>query len=124
MKINECVMIEAFKCNEEDTVVEVAKKLKMITLRHIFVVDSKDYPTGIISVIDINNRVVAEGKDASKMKAKEIMSKVVDVAKAEEDVDGFFKKLMEKGHVMAPVVEGGKMTGVITINQLIKCKSE
>jgi len=121
-KIKECVLIEAFKCGEEETVVEVAKKLKKITLRHIFVVNKEDYPTGIISVIDINNRVVAEGKDASELKAKDIMSKIVDIAEAEEDVDGFYKKLLEKKHVMAPVVENGKMTGIITINQLIKCK--
>jgi predicted transcriptional regulator len=124
MKIKSCVLIEAFKCREEESVVDVAKKLKIITLRHIFVVNKEDYPVGIISVSDINNRVVAENKDASKLKAKDIMSHPIKVCDYEEDINGFLEKLMKDKHVMAPVVREKKMIGVVTINQLLKCQSK
>lgn len=120
MQIKDCILIEAFKCNENESVVEVAKKLREITLRHIFVVDDNDYPKGIISVIDINNRVVAEAKNPSELKAKDIMSQPVDIADSEEDVEEFYKKIAEKNHVMAPVVKDNRMIGIITLHQLLK----
>ncbi|MBD3252256.1 CBS domain-containing protein [Candidatus Pacearchaeota archaeon] len=120
MKIKECVLIEAFKCNENESVIDVAKKLRETSLRHIFVVNDEDYPTGIISVIDINNRVVAANKNLEETKAKDIMSNPIDIAEINDDVEEFSKKLIGKNHVMAPVVKEGKIIGIITINQLLK----
>ncbi len=120
MKIKDCIMIEAFKCNENDSVIDVAKKLREITLRHIFVLDDKDYPIGIISMTDINNRIVAEGKNPVDLNAKDIMSTPVDVADYENDVESFSKKMIQKNHVMNPVVRDGKMIGIITLHQLLK----
>jgi CBS domain-containing protein len=121
MKIKDCVLIEAFKCNKDNSVVEVAKKLKHLTLRHIFVVDDKNYPVGVISMSDINNRVVAENKNAAELKAEDIMSNPIDVCDENDDAGIFMKKLIEKGHVMAPVVKEKQMAGIVTITQLLKC---
>ena len=85
MQVKDCVLIEAFKCNENENVVEVAKKLSEVTLRHIFVADDNEYPVGIISVLDINNRVVAENKNLAETTAKDVMSAPIRVAKMEED---------------------------------------
>ncbi len=120
MKIKNCILIEAFKCNEDDSIIEVAKKFRTISLRHIFVVDDNDYPIGVISVTDIINRVVAEGKDIKNTKAKEIMSKPIDVVDVEDDLEEFYETLKIKNHVMAPVVKDEKMIGIITIHQIIK----
>ena len=120
MKIKDCVLIEAFKCKENDNVVDVAKKLREITLRHIFVVNDEETPVGIISVIDINNRVVAEGKDPNSVFAKDIMTKPVEIHDAEDDVEEVYKKMISKSHVMDPVIKDNKMIGIITIHQLIK----
>ena len=120
MKIKECILIEAFKCHEDESVVDVAKKLRQITLRHIFVTDKNNHPTGIISVIDINNRVVAEAKDATKLKAKDIMSKPIDVVDINDNLEDFYEKLIKKNHVMAPVTENKKMVGIITLHQILK----
>ena len=54
MQIKECILIEPYTCEEGDTVIEVSRKLRQTTLRHIFVVDKEMRPVGIISVIDIN----------------------------------------------------------------------
>ena len=118
MKLKECAIIEAFKCSEEEPIIEVAKKLTKITLRHIFVVNKKDYPVGIISVMDINNRVVAEGKDIKKLKAKDIMS-VPDVFDVEDDVKDVFKIMTEKQRALNPVVKNKKMIGIISVLELV-----
>lgn len=119
-KIRNCVLIEPFSCKENDSVIEVAKKLREISLKHIFVVNEKNYPTGIISITDINNRVVAEGKDINKLKAKDIMSSPIDVADINDDIDASCKKMLENNHVMEAVVENGEIKGIVTIHQLMK----
>jgi CBS domain-containing protein len=123
MKVKDCVMIEPFTCHENDSIVEVAKKLRHTTIRHIFVVNNSHTPIGVISVMDINNRVVAENKDASKTKAKDIMTKSILIANSEDEVEHLAKKMLEKNHVMDPVVKDNKMIGIITIHQLLKNSS-
>ena len=121
MKVKDCVLIQPFTCRESENVVDVAKKLRGTSLRHIFVVDKKDYPTGVISVIDINNRIVAEGKDPNKVKAKTIMTKPVDVVKLGEDAKKLAKSMADKQRVMNPVVDNNKkIIGIITLTQLLK----
>ena len=120
MKIRNCVLIEPFTCKKTDSVVDVAKKLKEINLRHIFVVDEHDHPVGIISMTDINNRVVAQGLDPNSMKSEDIMSKHVNTFDVNDDIERSCKKMIEKNHVMDAVVENGKMKGIITVHQLIK----
>ncbi len=120
MKIKDCMLIEAFKCNESDSIVDVARKLRDIVLRHIFVVDENDYPVGIISVIDINNRVVAEEKSFEALKARDIMSKPIKVVDENDECDDVAKDMIKNKHVMNAVVRDKKMTGIITIHQLLK----
>jgi len=124
MKLNQCTLIEPFKCSEDDSVVEVAKKLRPINLRHIFVVNKEDYPIGIISVIDISNRVVAEAKDASKLTAKDIMSKPIDVCDINDEVEKVYQTMVEKQRVLNPVVKDKKMIGIITLPHLLRHQNE
>lgn len=119
MQVKECVLIEPYICNEEDTIVDVAQKLRKTTLRHIFVVNKESYPVGVISVIDINNRVVAEAKDPKALKAKDIMSKPVEVFKTEDDVKTVAEQMMKNNRVMNPVIKDNKMVGIITINEAL-----
>lgn len=120
MKIKDCILIEAFKCSQDETIVEVANKLKTITLRHIFVTNEQEQPKGIISIVDINNRVVAENKNPQELKAKDIMSQPITSVDLEEDIETFYNKISETNHVMWPVTENNKMIGIITIHQLMK----
>ena len=118
--MKDCTLIGAFKCSEEESIIDVAKKLRGINLRHIFVVDKSDFPVGIISVIDINNRVVALGKDPKELKAKDIMSKPIEIYDLEDDVQAVYDKMIEKMRVMCAVTKDKKMIGIITIHQLLK----
>ncbi|MFO7710437.1 MAG: CBS domain-containing protein [Candidatus Woesearchaeota archaeon] len=123
MKLENCRLIEPFICNESDTVVTVAQKLRAITLRHIFVVRDK-YPIGIISVMDINNRVVAENKDLVSTVAKDIMSQPIDVFTEEDDIDSVATRMINKGQAMNAVVKDGSMIGIITLHELLRLKNE
>ena len=115
--LKNCTLIEPFKCEKNSTVVEVAKLLSTNTLRHIFVVDEQDHPVGIISMTDINNRVVAKEKDLNTL-AKDIMSSPIEVYDLNDNVMKVYSEMMAKKRVMCAVTQHKKFVGIITINEL------
>src|SRR3989344_4177029 len=100
MQIKECILIEPYTCEEGDTVIEVSRKLRQTTLRHIC--------------------VVAEGKDAKVLKAGDIMTSPVDIVQFTDDVELVTKAMLDKKRSMNPVVRDNKMVGIITINELAR----
>ena len=78
-KIHEDVV----KCDSNAAISEVAKLIRDNKVRHVFVVEHSKL-VGVVGGIDINNKVVAEGKDPKHVKAKDIMNKVQSVAKSQE----------------------------------------
>lgn len=119
--LKECVLIEPFKCDEDDSIVAVAKKLRSSKIRHIFVVDSKDYPIGIISTTDINNRAVAEGKDPNKVAAKDIMSKPIEVYDIEEEALKVYRSMAKNKRLLCAVTKNKKFVGMLSIDALLHC---
>lgn len=118
--ISECYLIEAFVCKEEETISEVAKKLKKYAQRHIYVINKENKPTGIISITDILDKIVILGKDASKIKAKEIMNKGIIVYEDNADVKSAYKKMLEKSVVSCAITQKGKMVGILSLKEAVK----
>jgi|SRR3989338_987971 len=63
------------KCEASTSVSDVAKAIRDNKVRHVFVVEN-DKLVGVLGGLDINNKVVAEGKEPKHVKAKDIMNKV------------------------------------------------
>ncbi len=120
MQVNQCTLIEPFICKEDDSIIDVAKKLRTTALRHIFVTDSNGYPRGVISIMDINNRVVAEGRDIKSIKAKDIMSKPIDVFNIDDDLNKVCENMLTKNHVMDAITKNNKMVGILTVHEALK----
>ncbi len=119
--IKSCEIFKAVSVEDSANVIEVAKKLHEFQERRVFVLNSKKYPIGIISIVDINDRVVAKAKDLKKTKAKDIMtyplSLVFDI---NEDINGVANKMLSKNNFYCPVVDKGIFKGIITYASLLK----
>jgi len=105
----------------EDSAVQVAKKLASSKERRVIVVDNKKFPVGIISITDINDRVVAKGKDISKISSKDFMSSplrlVVDV---NEKCEVVLRKMIKEDNYFVPVVDKGILKGLVTYASVAK----
>ena len=120
-KLNECALIEPFMVDANDSVVEVAKHLRDSILRQVFVVDSEKKPLGLISTTDMNNRVCAEGKDPTSLKASDIMSSPIELCTMDDDAQKIYKDMTSKKRMLCAVIdEKGCMKGMITIGELLK----
>lgn len=120
MKVSECCLIKPEYCNENDTVMDVARKLKEKSLRKLIVLNDKKEPVGVITTTDIAFKIVAEGIDVNKAKVKEFMSTPIVTIDAEDDVMKANLKITDLGVYSIPVVSDNKLKGLITLNELIK----
>jgi len=105
----------------KDNAVSVAKKLHDFQERRIFVLDEKKSPVGIISIVDINDRVVARGKDPKKTQAKDIMSYPINlIADINDSAEEILKKMIQTDNYYVPVIEKGVLKGIINYASIIK----
>ena len=119
--IKSCEIFKAVSVEDSVNVIEVAKKLHEFQDRRVFVLYSKKYPIGIISLVDINDRVVAKAKDLKKTTAKDIMSYPLSlVFDINENVEDVAKKMLGKNNFYCPVVDKGVFKGIITYASLLK----
>ena len=75
---------------------------------------------GIISERDYTRKVFIRGKSSKETRVDEIMSSNVSTTKTGESVDECLRLMTEKHIRHLPVVEGGKVIGIISIGDLVK----
>ncbi|MBI5803688.1 CBS domain-containing protein [Candidatus Pacearchaeota archaeon] len=112
---------DAVICKENDSVLEVSRILRDTGVRHLIVVDNKNSPVGIISTVDICNRVVSRELNPKKTKAKEIMTKPIQTSDVEESYESAYRKMVAQGTYSIPIVENNELIGELDFNQLF-CK--
>ncbi len=123
MKIQKEHLTDAVICREDDTILEVSRIMRDTQTRHILVLDNTDKPVGIVSTVDLNNRVIAEEKDPKVAKAKEIMTKNIETVSIENDTyERAFEIMASIGTYSIPVVREGKLLGILEFNTALKLK--
>lgn len=119
--IKDCEILPVLTVRLEDDCITVAKKLHDFQERRIFVLNEKKFPVGIISIVDINDRLVARGKDPKKTKAKDIMTYPVNMTvDLNDSVDETIKKMVQKDNYYVPVTDKGILKGLITYANIMK----
>lgn len=125
MKVNQCELIEPLTCNEDDAVPEVAKLLRKHQQRRIVVTNKEQVPIGIISTTDMNNKVVAENKEAEKLIAKDIMTSPIHiVCDINDKVSEIFNKMKEKNCYYCPVTKHDKVYGILTYGEVVRATQQ
>jgi signal-transduction protein with cAMP-binding, CBS, and nucleotidyltransferase domain len=113
-------LLPVISCSLDDPVMDVAKKLSKFQERRIFVLDKKKTPVGIISIVDINDRVVAKGKSPKTTKAKDAMSYplnlILDINVSLEEAK---KMMIHNNNYYVPVVEKGKLKGLLNYSIIL-----
>lgn len=118
--VSECKLIEPVFVKVGQTAKDAAKKIDETGLRQIYVCDENDKPVGVISISDINGRIVAEGKDPST-KVEEFMTKEIIVVDDDESTLETYKKMNKKGIGNCPVTKDDKFIGILSINEALAC---
>jgi citrate synthase len=83
------------------------------------VVTEGDRPVGILTERDLV-RIVAQGADATATTVGDWMTRDPDTVGPDEPVSKAFHALSERGYRHFPVVEDGKLVGVVSIRDLLR----
>ncbi len=101
------------------TVLEAARAMDAHNVGSLLVVDG-DKPVGIFSERDLMRRVVVAGKDPAEVKVREVMSRDVWVVEPDTRVKEAMAIMTERRCRHLPVVEKGKVVGLISIGDLVR----
>ena len=103
------------------SVFETAKLMKQKKIGNVLIT-MKDKPVGIATEKDIVIRLVAEGKNPKSVEIGEIMTAPIMVASVDSDMNEIAKKMAERGVRRVPVVNKGRIVGIITERDILKAE--
>ncbi len=107
-----------FHADSSDNVRKVAQMMSEKNIGAVAVLDSGRL-VGVFSERDLMGRVVARGLNPDKTAVKDVMTKSIVVAEAEEDIDSALQKMNSVGCRHLPVVDGGNLVGMISLRDLL-----
>ncbi len=109
---------------EDQSVYDAMAKLEKERIGSLLVVDTKEEILGIIGLPDCNRAALASCDMLGKTKVTEIMTKDVICAFQDDTIEKA-SKLMTKNRVRhLPIVEDGKLCGIISIGDVVKAQLE
>jgi CBS domain-containing protein len=104
------------------TIAEVAQVLASKRIGAVLVMDSADQVLGILSERDIVANLAEHGADTLKMTAAQLMTSEVQTATSRTTVDEAMAMMTAGRFRHMPVVEGGRLTGLVSIGDVVKAK--
>lgn len=114
------IMRESFKGIPEDsTIFEAANMMQSIGTGFL-IVTRDNVPTGIVTEWDMVSKVMAKGADPVKTKVSEIMSHGFVSVQKDTPTDKLVSIMQENRIRRLPVMENGKVVGVITSRDIIR----
>ena len=84
------------------------------------IVEKNAKPVGIFTERDLVKKIVAPGTDANFTKVRDVMSKKLLTLDSGTSVQEAAEILERKGIKRLPVMESGKLVGIVTMTDLIK----
>ena len=117
--VKEAMVNRVVTIRPTQTVAEAAKMMKKEDVGMLVIIEGRK-PLGIITREDIINKIVASDKHASDVKIKEIMSSSVITSSPDEDMADAARKMSRYGYERLPVVDMGKLVGVISDREIAK----
>jgi CBS domain-containing protein len=103
---------------ESASALDAAKKMRDANIGDVIVMKEGDKMCGIVTDRDIVVRALAEGKDVKSVKLGDICTQNMATLSANDDIETAVKLMRKKAIRRIPVVENGKVIGIVSIGDL------
>lgn len=108
----------------DDTIGDVARMLSERKIGAVVVTDPEGRIEGILSERDIVRAVARNGADALSLTVNKIMTHAVVACTASDSVQSLMERMTAGRFRHMPVVQQGKLIGVISIGDVVKERIE
>ena len=102
------------------TIADVAKLLKAKRIGAVVVIDPRGGLCGIISERDLARGLADHGAKLLDMRVSELMTPEVVTCSPDDGLDKLMKQMTEGRFRHLPVMEDGKLAGIISIGDVVK----
>jgi CBS domain-containing protein len=104
----------------DSSVPEIAQLLKTKRIGAAVVLDAGDNVIGIISERDLVHGLARHGARLLEMQVGELMTRDVVTCSPDLDIDEVMKEMTVSRIRHLPVVEGGRLAGIVSIGDVVK----
>ena len=111
---------EVVSTRPDATVAEVAKLLKARRIGAVVVTDDDGELCGIISERDLARGLADHGADLLQMRVRDLMTAEVSTCSPDDGIDKLMQQMTEGRFRHLPVVQEGRMIGIISIGDVVK----
>jgi len=118
------IMVDKVVTTKKDATVKEAVELMNKHEIGCLVVVENEEPVGIITERDLLKRVLAESKETKNMKVEEVMSTPVLYVTPNVEVEDAAKLMIQNKIKKLPVVEKGKLRGLVTLTDLLRIQPQ
>jgi signal-transduction protein with cAMP-binding, CBS, and nucleotidyltransferase domain len=116
--VNEIMTRNPAVLSASSTVEEAARIMRDRYIGDIIVSNDKNSQCGIVTDRDLVVRVLASGKDPKKTKLDSICSWDITALRSTESTDDAVRLMREKAIRRLPVIDDGKVVGVVSLGDL------
>ena len=114
---------EIISITPEETVREAIARLARHRIGALVVLDENGRLVGIISERDIV-RHAAQDEGVFDLPVREVMTKRVVVGLPQDDLMSVANTMVERRFRHLPIMDGGKLVGIISIGDVMKCQRD
>jgi signal-transduction protein with cAMP-binding, CBS, and nucleotidyltransferase domain len=101
------------------SIIDAAKLMRDKRVGSIIVAEKTKEPVGILTEWDLLSRVVAEGKNITETRIREVMSSPLVKMSADSKVRDAIRLMTNRGIRRIAVVEDGMLVGTLTQSQIV-----
>ena len=119
LRVEDVMVKDVIKINEDVTIKEAAGLMNKYEIGCLIAV-KKGKVSGILTERDLLKRVVAESKDASKLRVRDVMTSPLIVAEAKMDLGEAVKLMFHRKIKKLPVVEDKRLIGLVSLTDIAR----
>ena len=119
MKVRDVMTSPAITSSIDASAAQVAQSLVRHAISGAPIVDREGCIVGLVTEGDLV-AVETHGKCLNVTPVEEVMTRAVDVAALDDDVEAAAERLVQFGYRLMPVVEGGRVVGVVSRRDLLR----
>ena len=120
MRVRDCMSENVVTITPEESAALAARLMTRHNLGVLAVCDHHGKLQGVVTDRDIITRCVAVDQDPSRVPVADIMSAQVETIAPEENAQAATERMARKQVRRLPVVEAGKLVGVVSLNDLAR----
>lgn len=111
---------EVHTLGADASVEQAAKELNLRKVGALVVADERGAPVGVLSERDIVREIAKRGAACLTDQVSSVMSRNVITAAPDESVDEGLDRMTDRRIRHLPVVEQGRLVGIVSIGDLVK----